>query len=256
MGSWARGMVVLGFVAAGVGASAWAQIPAVVTRAVDDGRRVELKDSAGVVFRPVHYDPNAPKPAQSTIPPPVPVKVVGMPGMGGKGISGSSLYVPVAEVLAHPETSELKPADKNHVVEMWVRFAIPAATLNEACVSRARNPQFMVALNPNGEDMDKVMEWLTASGFTNVMPEKMDIIYKTISFRGTVEVIERAFRTQVYSYVANDASVLTPLVPDTTYYTNGTNLSIPEALSPVIDKVFGLSPTGYGGICNGIKAVP
>jgi subtilase family serine protease len=104
--------------------------------------------------------------------------------------------------------------------------------------------------------MKKVMAWLTSVGFTDVKAEKPDISYRTISSKGTVDAIERAFRTQVYSYVANPAYVLTPTIPDTTYYTNGTNLSVPEALSPVIDKVYGLSPLGIGGICNGIKMVP
>jgi hypothetical protein len=42
-------MAVLGFVAVGVGCGVvWAQIPAVVTLPVNDGRRVELKDMAGL----------------------------------------------------------------------------------------------------------------------------------------------------------------------------------------------------------------
>ena len=239
-----RLMVALCFAAAAV-VGAWAQIPAVVTLPVNDGRRVDLRDSAGFVFRPVHYDPNAPKLPQSTA---RAVKTAQM--------AVDSMYVPVAEALAKTEPSTLLRADKSHVVKMWMRFAIPAAMLNEACVSRNRNRQFMNALTPNPEDVAKVMAWLTSSGFTEVKAEKTDDTYQTISFKGTVAVIEQAFRTQVYSYVANDAYVLTPLVPDRTYYTNGTNLSVPEALGGVIDKVFGLSPGSVYGICNGVEAVP
>jgi len=234
MGRLARLMVAVCFVAVGGGASAWAQIPAVVTLAVDDGRRVELKDSAGFVYCSVHYDPKNPPPV-STAPPQV---------------VRNSMYVPVAEALAKSEPSMLLRADKSHVVEMWVRFAVPAATLNEACPSREHNPNLISMLTPNPEDVEKVMAWMRSSGFTDVKAERTNIQFRTINFKGTVDVIERAFRTQIYSYVAN------PAVPDTTYYTNGTDLSVPEALSPVIDKVFGLSPKSEGGICNGIPAVP
>ena len=244
MRRWQRLMVVLCFVAAS-GVSR-AQIPAVVTLAVNDGRRVELADSAGFVYRPVHYDPNAPKPPQSMAPRAVKTAQV----------SVESMYVPVVEALAKSEPSTPLRADKSHLVKMWVRFAIPAATLNEACASRGHNPQFMSTLTPNPEDVEKMVGWLRSSGFTDVKAERADIEYRTINFKGTVEVIERAFRTQVYSYVANPAYVLTPTIPDTTYYTNGTNLSVPAALSPVIDKVYGLNPLGVGGICNGIKMVP
>jgi Pro-kumamolisin, activation domain len=244
MRRWERLMVGLCFAAAVSGA--WAQIPAVVTLPVNDGRRVELKESAGLVYRPVHYDPNAPKPPQSMAPRAVKTAQV----------SVDSIYVPVAEALAKSEPSTLLRADKSHVVEMWVRFAIPAAMLNEACASRAHNPQFMSTLTPNPEDVEKVMAWLTSVGFTDGKAEKPDISYRTISFKGTVDVIEQAFRTQVYSYTLENAYAPLPADRYTTYYTNGTNLSVPEALSPVIDKVFGLSPTGIGGICNGIKMVP
>jgi hypothetical protein len=235
MGRWGRLMVVLCFVTAvGGGGVVRAQIPPVVTQAVNDGRRVELADSAGFVYRPVHYDPKNPPPV-STEPP----RVV-----------RNSMFVPVAEALAKSEPSTLLRADKSHVVEMWVRFAVPAATLNEACPSREHTPNLLSMLTPNPEDVEKVMAWLRSSGFTDVKAERANFLFRTINFKGTVDVIERAFRTEIYSYEAN------PAVPDTTHYTNGTNLSVPEALSPVIDNVFGLSPKSEGGICNGIKAVP
>ena len=237
-----RLMVVLCFVASGVGVEAWAQIPAVVTLAVNDGRRVELKDSAGFVHRPLDYDPK--NPPVSTGPPQVRV-VRGHPG-----------YEPVAEALAKSEPSTLLRADKSYVVEMSMRFAVPAVTLNEACASRGHSPNLMSTLTPNPEDVAKVMAWLTSVGFTDVKAYKADIFNRAISFKGTVDVIEQAFRTQVYSYTLNHPDALLPADRYTTYYTNGTNLSVPEAFGGVIGKVIGLSPVSMGGICDGIKAEP
>jgi hypothetical protein len=244
--SWVRG-VLCGFILSlTAGGLVWGQIAAVVTDAVADGSRVELPDSAGRVYRPVHYDPSHPPPVATTSPV---VRAVRM--VGGKPFDPT--HVPVAEVLAHPETSELKRADSVHVVEMWIRFAIPAEQLKDACERRQQpNSGWLEALAPNMEDM----KWLKEEGFTDVRPGLTSVFYHSVTFRGSVAVVERAFLTEVYSYTANDAYVPTPTIPDTTYYTNGTNLSAPAAFSKVIGKVEGLSPVLEGGICNGIKAIP
>jgi Pro-kumamolisin, activation domain len=248
--TWVRGVLcgsVLFLVAGGV---AWGQIAAVVTDAVSDRSRVELPDSAGMVYRPVHYDPSHPPPVATT--PPV-VRAVRM--VDGKPFDPT--HVPVAELLAHPETSELRRADSEHVVTMWIRFAIPAEQLNDACQRRQQpNSGWMQALAPNMEDLDKVMAWLKEEGFTDVRPGLTDVLYHSVNFTGSVAVIERAFLTEVYSYTVNDSYRPTPTIPDTTYYTNGTNLSVPAAFSKVIGKVEGLRPVLEGGICNGIKAIP
>jgi hypothetical protein len=235
------------------GGVAWGQIAAVVTDAVSDGSRVELPDSAGMVYRPVHYDPNHPPPVPTT--PPM-LKTVQM--VHGKPVDPT--HVPVAEVLAHLGTSELRHADGAHVVKMWIRFEIPAEQLNDACQRRQQpGSGWLHTLAPNMDDMNKVMAWLKEEGFTDVRPglTDVDVLFDhAVSFTGSVEVIERAFRTEVYSYTTNDAPTPTPIIPDTTYYTNGTNLSIPTAFSKVISKVEGLRPVPEGGICNGIRAIP
>lgn len=250
---WVRGVLCGSILFLEAGGVAWGQIAAMVTDAVVDGLRVELPDSAGMVYRPVHYDPSHP-PLVATTPP----VVRAVPMVGGKRVDPT--HVPVAEVLAHPETSELRLADGAHVVKMWIRFAIPAEQLNDACQRRQQpDSGWLHALAPNMDDMNKVMAWLKEEGFTDVRPgmTDVDVLFDhAVSFTGSVAVIERAFRTEVYSYTTNKAYMPTPTIPDTTYYTNGTNLSVPAAFSKVIGKVEGLRPVLEGGICDGIKAIP
>jgi hypothetical protein len=71
---------------------------------------------------------------------------------------------------------------------------------------------------------------------------------------GVAEQDDRLGAIQIAA--VNDAYRPTPTIPDTTYYTNGTNHSVPAAFSNVIGKVEGLSPVLEGAICNGIKAIP
>src|ERR1035438_2345663 len=77
------------------------------------------------------------------------------------------------------------------------------------------------------DDIQKVTDWLTQQGFTveNVTKSK-----RVIQFSGTSGQVEQAFQTSMHTYQ----------VKGETHASNATEISVPEALAPVIGGVNGL----------------
>ncbi|MGB8890298.1 MAG: Ig-like domain repeat protein [Candidatus Korobacteraceae bacterium] len=87
--------------------------------------------------------------------------------------------------------------------------------------------EFGNAFGAHDDDIQKVTAWLTKQGFTveNVTKGK-----RVIQFSGTSGQVERAFQTSMHSYQ----------VDGETHVSAATDISVPEALAPVIAGVNGL----------------
>jgi hypothetical protein len=228
-----------GLVQAGVIASPVSELPSVVLDPVDDSKRVELADSAGYVYIPVHYDPSKPHAINTK---PVPV---------GQMPPSPMIYFPVSEVLSRASAGGLKHADPTSELRLRARFSLPKPQLDNACASKTVSPDFIrQVLNPNQHDLAMFIHWLRLSGFTDIQKEDVELDYRPVSFTGTVAVTEKAFRTQIYSYLANPAYVLEPTIPDQTYYVNATNFSVPATFAQLVEKIGGLDARPFGGVCN------
>ncbi len=87
--------------------------------------------------------------------------------------------------------------------------------------------QFGNAFGAHEDDIQQVKDWLTKQGFTveNVTKSK-----RVIQFSGTSGQVEKAFQTSMHTYQ----------VKGETHASNSTDISVPEALAPVIAGVNGL----------------
>lgn len=80
----------------------------------------------------------------------------------------------------------------------------------------------------NDSDLEKVQTWLELQGFT---VDRISESHTSISFSGTVRQVELAFQTEMHSYK----------IDGETHFANATQLSIPSALSDVIQSVRNLN---------------
>ena len=87
--------------------------------------------------------------------------------------------------------------------------------------------EFGSAFGVHDADIQKISDWLTKQGFTvdNVTKGK-----RVIQFSGTSGQVERAFQTSMHTYQVNGE----------THVSASTDISVPEALAPVIAGVNGL----------------
>jgi hypothetical protein len=87
--------------------------------------------------------------------------------------------------------------------------------------------EFGSAFGVHDDDIQKISDWLTKQGFTidNVTKGK-----RVIQFSGTSGQVERAFQTSMHTYQVNGE----------THVSASTDISVPEALAPVIAGVNGL----------------
>ena len=87
--------------------------------------------------------------------------------------------------------------------------------------------EFGSAFGVHDDDIQKISDWLTKQGFTidNVTKGK-----RVIQFSGTSGQVEHAFQTSMHTYQVNGE----------THVSASTDISVPEALAPVIAGVNGL----------------
>ncbi len=91
--------------------------------------------------------------------------------------------------------------------------------------------QFGQQFGPAQSDVDAITAWLASEGFTvsSVAPGR-----RTIEFSGTARQVEHAFRTEMHRYNVNGVE----------HVANFSDISIPEALSPVVAGVVSLHNFG------------
>lgn len=87
--------------------------------------------------------------------------------------------------------------------------------------------QFGEQFGPAQADVDAITAWLASQGFavTSIAPSR-----RTIEFSGMARQVERAFGTEMHRYRVNGVE----------HVANSSDISIPEALSPVVSGVVSL----------------
>ncbi len=81
--------------------------------------------------------------------------------------------------------------------------------------------EFGAAFGVEHSDLEQISGWLTAHGFT---VDQVAHGHRSITFSGTVAQVEDAFHTEIHNYLVNGER----------HFANNTDISIPEALSPVV----------------------
>ncbi len=87
--------------------------------------------------------------------------------------------------------------------------------------------EFGAQFGPAQSDVDAVTAWLTSQGFT---VDSVAASRRIVEFSGTAAQVEQAFQTEIHRYQVNGAE----------HIANSTEISIPQALSPVITGVVSL----------------
>ena len=88
--------------------------------------------------------------------------------------------------------------------------------------------QFGQKFGMSAADLAQVSGWLQQEGFTVTSVSQSS---NSISFKGSVASVERAFQTQIHNYSLNGE----------THFANSTQISIPSALGGMVNNVHGLN---------------
>lgn len=91
--------------------------------------------------------------------------------------------------------------------------------------------QFGQQFGPAQSDIDAVTAWLTSQGFSvdSIAPSR-----RIVEFSGAAAQVEQAFQTEIHRYIVNGGE----------HVANSTDISIPQALSPVVTGVVSLHNFG------------
>jgi hypothetical protein len=103
--------------------------------------------------------------------------------------------------------------------------------------------QFGAQFGPAQADVDAIVSWLESKGFT---VNSIAAGRRAIEFSGTARQVEQAFQTEIHRYSVGGVE----------HVANSTDISIPEALSPVVAGVVSLHNFGSRPLHKKVRGVP
>lgn len=120
---------------------------------------------------------------------------------------------------------ELTPEQRSELNALVMAQQTPGSPSYQKWLTPA---EYATRFGLSDDDLEKIRTWLDLQGFT---VDRTSDSHTSISFSGTVRQVESAFQTEIHRYS----------VDGKTHFANATQLSIPAALSGVIQSVRNLN---------------